>query len=584
VKYLKLILLLSIKVNASFAQHISNFVSISPAAQNTNLEIPSTHAFQVLFQAGDTLNNTVIPINTDFTAYVSKNNSSTEGYLSTCHENLNGSVLQMNVQFDAINRMWNMDSAKAVDFTSVAGTERPCSGIVTPWQTVIHGEENLGTTDINNDGYIDGGWLVETNPVTKTVVRKIYAAGRGSHENCAISANQQVLYTSNDMALFGFIFRYKFNTPGVDSSGTLYALQLTGKTGIWLPIPNTTIADRNNAYLNAYNLGATNFNGVEDIEIAADHKIYFGSKASGIIFRFTDHDTAIAGFDTFVANQIYMVNTDNGPVPVYWGIGIDNLAFDNVGNLWALQDGGQNYIWKIASTHTMANPNISLFARIPLGAEPTGITFSPDNKFMFLSLQHPFASNATTQIDALGKPVIWNRDATLAIALQENIGSFQPLQLSPFLDITCNNDLSILHISNPNAQMDTIEWQHSNDGTTFFTFEKSNKKNTQTSMLANYFRVKVDNQFSNIATTICNKFASTISINSNPVAEEIVLQVADYKGQKLEYKILDIYGKVLLAGIYDNNAINVVGLPNGIYNLVIKSKDQYHKALLFSKQ
>jgi hypothetical protein len=114
--------------------------------------------------------------------------------------------------------------------------------------------------------------------------------------------------------------------------------------------------------------------------------------------------------------------TPDGVKTESWGDGNDNLTFDELGNLWMLQDGGKNYIWVIAPDHTQANPKVKLFASMPAGSEPTGLTFTPDHKFGFFSIQHP-GSGIDTDIDATGKTIDYRgKSATIVIALKQNLG------------------------------------------------------------------------------------------------------------------------------------------------------------------
>ena len=75
------------------------------------------------------------------------------------------------------------------------------------------------------------------------------------------------------------------------------------------------------------------------------------------------------------------------------------------------------------SNHTQAVPNVKLFGIAPAGAEPTGITFTPDYKFLFMSFQHPNATNNSDfQIDAAGNSIGFEKDIAIVIALNESIG------------------------------------------------------------------------------------------------------------------------------------------------------------------
>ena len=75
----------------------------------------------------------------------------------------------------------------------------------------------------------------------------------------------------------------------------------------------------------------------------------------------------------------------------------DNLVFDHKGRLWVATDQGENWGLKTGKSdglyaveHIGANRGKStLFFRSPIGAETTGICFCPDDKTLFISVQHP---------------------------------------------------------------------------------------------------------------------------------------------------------------------------------------------------
>jgi hypothetical protein len=99
------------------------------------------------------------------------------------------------------------------------------------------------------------------------------------------------------------------------------------------------------------------------------------------------------------------------------------LVFDSLGNLWVAQDGGNDYIWVVYNGHTQENPKVKIFAKTPAGSEPTGLTFSPDEKYIFMSIQHPSESNnATSQKDALGNDVFFDNDVVIVLAREEHLG------------------------------------------------------------------------------------------------------------------------------------------------------------------
>jgi hypothetical protein len=219
---------------------------------------------------------------------------------------------------------------------------------------------------------------------------------------------------------------YKFipTAAGNYTSGSLYVLTTTSAlgTGTWVQVPNSNQSERNNTVANSTSLGAYNFNGIEDVEQGPDGKIYFAAKGPGVIYRFNDNGTTVSNLEVFVASTNYDVDGAGPFASEAWGIGNDNLAFDGEGNLWVLQDGSRNHIWVVGPGHTAITPSVRLFATTPAGSEPTGITFSPDYKFLFISFQHPSTTNTAAQLDAEGNNVIFNTHTTVVIARKEFLG------------------------------------------------------------------------------------------------------------------------------------------------------------------
>ncbi|MEL7160368.1 MAG: alkaline phosphatase PhoX, partial [Bacteroidota bacterium] len=428
--------------------HIACFTSIAPTAQTPNLIIAGgSHRFQAIHKQGSnySIGSGTVPGNHDFTAFVGAegNTSSTAGYLSINHETSPGGVSMLGLHYDADGLLWVVDSSQAVDFYNddLVTTTRNCSGGITPWGTVITAEESLNNTDANDDGYTDVGWLVEIDPVTARVMEygngkqeKLWAVGRVSHENTVILEDEVTLFTGEDGGSSA-VFKFVADNPRDLTSGKLYALQLndeyaggepSGTTGTWIEIPNSTPEERNNTRALAISLGATNFRGVEDIEVSPlTGEIYFTSKGWGRVYRFTDGTDGVTGFETFVGGASYVLNTEDGVFTEPWRGGNDNLTFDNQGNLWVLQDGGLNYIWVVRADHTQASPKVELFASMPNGSEPCGLTFTPDNKFGFFSVQHPSRANLP-QLDATGNEVAFDASMTVIFSRSEFLGAQPP--------------------------------------------------------------------------------------------------------------------------------------------------------------
>ncbi len=437
------------------SQNIGDFTSVTPAAQTDQFVIPATHKFQKIIETGDLLTEGGnFKVKPDFTAYVPIAGSSTNGYLSINSEDApppfgnGGGVQILDINFNVTTKLWETTASEDLDFSAVGGTAANCSGTVTSWGTVISCEEvaynELGTglTDLNFDGYNDVGWNIEINPATKTVIGKHWAMGNFKHENVAIHSNNRTVYQgADDTVGHGFLYKFVATNAQDLSAGNLYVFSGSKSgSGSWILINDSTNPTHQlPAHQNITNdlslaAGATEFEGIEDVEIGADGMIYFAVKGAPDqrVYRFSDSDPLEASastvtMETYVGNMSYDINDGNSTTSVNWGGGNDNLAFDGDGNLWVLQDDNsgskQFYIWVVKNGHTQASPNVELFGITPHDAEPTGITFTPDYKYLFMSFMAPNPTNVANQADAAGNMVDFNKGTTLVIARSENLGS-----------------------------------------------------------------------------------------------------------------------------------------------------------------
>ncbi|PWN66026.1 alkaline phosphatase PhoX [Chryseobacterium oncorhynchi] len=487
--------------------HISCFTSIVPTAQTNKLIIPSGHKYQLILKEGDsyTEGGGLVGGQNDFTAYVARSGSSTNGFLSVNHETNPGGVTMAEVNYNAATKLWQLTKSRAVSFSdpSLVQTIRNCSGGVTPWGTVITAEESVTSNDINGDGYKDYGWLVEIDPATAQVVSKnangskgkLWQMGIMNHENVVINNAGTTAYYGEDGGTH-MVYKYVMDTPNNLSSGNLYVLKLDqgltaagdpiGTTATWVQVPNKEQADQNNTANLAFSLGGTKFNGVEDVDISPlDGRIYFTAKGLDRVYRLQDNGTTASQVETFVGggSTVYSFDTPQGTKSEAWGDGNDNLTFDELGNLWVLQDGGKNYIWVIAPDHTQANPKVRLFASMPAGSEPTGLTFTPDHKFGFFSIQHP-DSTISTDVDATGNAIDYRgKSATIVIALKENLGiegglgTIETKNTENTVTVAPNPTSGIVKINSPKGLKDISVTAYSMDGKIVYTkkFNGTNK-------------------------------------------------------------------------------------------------------------
>jgi secreted PhoX family phosphatase/sulfur carrier protein ThiS len=611
--------------------HISNFVSVLPSAQPDSLRIPATHTFQMLLQSGDPYTNVADGVTKgtfDFTGYVPIAGSSTNGYLSINHEETSwpaAGVSMLSLNYNSTSQLWNVTNNVPVNFGVIGGTGRNCSGTVTPWNTIITCEEILPTNDVNGDGYQDVGWPVEIDPATHAIVDhnydgaadKLWKLGRMSHENVVVSFDQKTVYEGNDENP-GFIFKLVADTATKLGTGNLYVLKLAGAagtatTGTWMQVPNGTPTECNNVTAYAASIAATNFNSIEDVEISPlDSMIYFTSKSSSRVYRFKDNKTVgnnndVTNCEVFVGNAgtMYTINYNGGTATEQWRDGNDNLTFDNEGNLYVIQDGGRNHIWMVKPCHTAADPKVELFAVTPAGCEPTGMTFSPDYKFMFVSMQHPSGSNNTQMIDAAGNPERFNKESAIVIARKEFLGLGSPLSIS----------FAAFEAHRTAANKAQLNWEYVTDETiakfeiqrmvagntfeTIATVEKVSGKNTLNKFDyldqnpyagQNFYRIKAVQANGKEALTnikmvdiLVNNQLAIVETFPNPATNSFNVTLVSPEQKAAVVKIYNATGNTVLeqtASLTKGNnkiTLNIGSLASGMYNVVIISGNETAK-------
>lgn len=348
------------------------------------------------------------------------------------------------------NRRYTAESVIFVDGPAnriignrVKGTASNCSGGKTLWNSVLSGEEYLDYYSRRKWKEYDSnsiGWIVEFFPFEPNREPiKHTALGRMRHENAVMvlaKTGQVVVYMGDD-SNFGSFYKYiskgKYiegnpeNNNKLLSEGTLYGAKLVDSRldesfGEWVPLdihhPIYGEKLRRSGFKSqadvlvrcqeaARFLELTKFDRPEDCEIHPDGSIYLAltnnfaklpANSHGQIVRFIEQENNPLArnfqFETLVKG-----GTDSGLSSP------DNMAIDSEGNLWVATDISTSRLnqggWKsfgnnglfFIKTSGKEKGKVYQFASGPLGCELTGPWFSPDEKELFLSVQHPGAGN-----------------------------------------------------------------------------------------------------------------------------------------------------------------------------------------------
>ena len=310
---------------------------------------------------------------------------------------------------------------------TVIGSLGNCSGGRTLWNTALSCEENTeygddyGWPNFTDEHY---GWVMEVDPFdAKAPVRKHTALGRFAHENAAMGQTKDgrvVVYMGDDSrgeSFYKFVSKKKFNSKNRQTNfdileeGTLYVADLNSQKWIALDYATNTKLQNHEKFSSqadvlthtreaAAAVGATKLDRPEDVEIhPLDGSVFLSltnnsdhGNFHGQIYRFVpangDH-----GSDTFTFEVFFAGGQQSGITCP------DNLHFDSKGNLWVVEDysateDNQYAEYKNCGVFMVPTDGKNYgepfqFASGPKGCEVTGPWLTPDERTLFLDVQHP---------------------------------------------------------------------------------------------------------------------------------------------------------------------------------------------------
>lgn len=305
------------------------------------------------------------------------------------------------------------------------GTCSNCAGGYTPWGTFLSCEENsdknygtLATPSFAQWEKVYPNpiehyqWVVEIVPETGKA-QKHTNLGRFAHESATpiISKSKNVVVYSGDDKAGEHLYKFISKTDSDFDQGVLYVANT--ELGKWLPIDlelspilKKTFKSHIDLMVNtrkaAKILGATKLNRPEDIEIhphtgevyvALTNNKYKNDYYGQILkLKETGDDHSALTFKS----ESFLMGGELSKLACP-----DNLVFDKNGNLWVSNDisgyaigqkeyksFGNNGIFVIPTSGKDAG-NVIQIASAPKDAEFTGLCFSPDQKTLFVSVQHP---------------------------------------------------------------------------------------------------------------------------------------------------------------------------------------------------
>jgi hypothetical protein len=280
----------------------------------------------------------------------------------------------------------------------------------TPWGTLLFAEETgtQGRPDPDFPGAQRGllyeATFVDGDPSTIATITARPALGALAHEGIAVDAEGNV-YVIDEVGPKGGIFKFVPDRRGDLSSGQLYALKVADavtRTGAaeWVALDRQAVQvdARSEAIINK---GATGWGRPEDIDLIGN-VLFVAITSEGKVLSI-DLKGAQPIVTNFVEAGVNVAVEGSNP---NWGPGTgfknaDNVAVDNAGNLWIVEDNVPSDIW--VATPDLNNDgradSVHLFASLSdPGAEGTGIYFGKDPGVLFVNVQHSTSGNDKTMV------------------------------------------------------------------------------------------------------------------------------------------------------------------------------------------
>ncbi len=319
---------------------------------------------------------------------------------------------------------------------TAVGTFANCAGGITPWGTVLTCEENYH--DFYGEKLHDGkekkgrfgwdaykkrsphhyGWVVEVNPFTGEA-KKLTSIGRYAHECCTVTKAKDgtIVAFSGDDKKDEFIYKFVSSKKNSLEEGELFVGDFVNGKWLSLDINKSEVLKKNfkdqtdiliHCRKAGRLLGATKMDRPEDFEIHPKTGDVYLTLTNNYSNKRPDSLNNYHGKILKIShpNGDYLSESFESSDFVVGGVETkmscpDNLIFDKNGNLWMTNDISgsmmnkgpyksfkNNGLFYIPTSGPQAG-EVFQIASAPIDAELTGLTFTPDEKTLFLSVQHP---------------------------------------------------------------------------------------------------------------------------------------------------------------------------------------------------
>jgi len=194
---------------------------------------------------------------------------------------------------------------------------------------------------------------------------------------------------------------------------------------------------------------------------------------------------------------------------------------------------------------------------MPAGSEPTGLTFTPDYKYGFFSVQHPNGNNAP-QLDATFTDVTFNGSAVVVFSLGKDLGVQVPVADFAADEVVVNEGETVtftdLSTNMPNG------WEWTFEGGTPATSTEASPTITYSTAgvydvslvarnIAGSSEAVAKAQYILVEEALGvnnpNELGDKVSVYPNPTTGLVTVQLEEEAGKKVSIQVYDILGRII---------------------------------------
>jgi secreted PhoX family phosphatase len=306
---------------------------------------------------------------------------------------------------------------------AIAGTAVNCAGGPTPWNTWLTCEETEDKAGTGNYTK-DHGFIFEVDPYRqgRTVPEPLAAMGRFQHEAIAVDPRDGTVYETEDAfeKPFGLFYRFLPKNPrggfgSLRAGGRLEALHVPGVPDLsvvqepgtvlrnvgWKKVPDPLAKETPIRFQDFGSGGITHAQKLEGCYWGGDRVYFVSSFAKKAEGSRADHFGQVWSYEPRHRRLTLVIVFGPDADVQTPGESPDNICLAPSGGLMVCEDGsGAQHVYGVSRRRTVYpmarnRQNIGTESE-PEWGEFAGVTFSPDNRTMYVNVYDPGTTFAVT--------------------------------------------------------------------------------------------------------------------------------------------------------------------------------------------